>query len=140
VTRFVHPTGSKSATQPNEVSTWCGEASGLRGGVRFSPIVRFSRGLHSRRTFQARLNYNSAVTINAEPVGAERLPNINILDLRTTKILKKNRRSVGLFFDVYNILNTNADQLLTTTSGSAFLRPTVITVPRIARVGVKFDF
>jgi hypothetical protein len=41
---------------------------------------------------------------------------------------------------VYNIFNTNADQVSTTTSGSAFLRPSVITAPRIARVGVKFDF
>jgi len=41
------------------------------------------------------------------------------------------------FFDVYNLFNTNAEQALTTTSGSSFLRPTAITSPRIARLGVK---
>lgn len=124
-------------------NSWTAKVSGtldVRGGIRFSPMLRTQQGAPFARTFQARLNYNSAVAFNAEPVGAERLPNITILDLRTAKILRKNRRSLGLFFDIYNILNTNADQLLTTTSGSAFLRPTAITSPRIARVGVKFDF
>jgi carboxypeptidase family protein/TonB-dependent receptor-like protein len=127
----------------DEFSSWTAKVSGtldVRGGIRFSPMLRTQQGAPFARTFQARLNYNSAVAFNAEPVGAERLPNITILDLRTAKILRKNRRSLGLFFDIYNILNTNADQLLTTTSGSAFLRPTAITSPRIARVGVKFDF
>jgi outer membrane receptor protein involved in Fe transport len=44
------------------------------------------------------------------------------------------------FFDVYNIFNTNAEQALSTSSGSSFLRPTAITPPRIARVGVKFQW
>jgi hypothetical protein len=110
------------------------------GGIRLSPMFRHQSGAPFARTFQARLNYNSAVAIMAEPFGAERLANINILDLRTAKILKLKRGSLGLFFDVYNIFNTNADQVSTTTSGSAFLRPSVITAPRIARVGVKFDF
>jgi Carboxypeptidase regulatory-like domain len=127
----------------DEFTNWVAKASGtldIAGGVRLSPMVRLQTGAPFARTFQARLNYNSAVTINAEPVGAERSPNISIFDLRTQKIFKKNRARIGLFFDVYNIFNTNAEQLITTTSGSAFLRPTVITAPRIARLGVKLDY
>ena len=124
-------------------SNWNAKFSGtldVPWGIRLSPAIRFQQGSPLSRTFQARLNYNSAVTIQAEPFGAERLPNIGILDLRTQKILKINRSKVGVFFDIYNITNTNAEQLTTSTSGSAFLRPTAITSPRIARVGVKFDF
>jgi hypothetical protein len=65
---------------------------------------------------------------------------IQYWSIRLHCLLKINRSKVGVFFDVYNITNTNAEQLTTSTSGSAFLRPTAITSPRIARVGVKFDF
>ncbi|MGH7487161.1 MAG: hypothetical protein ACREMY_16395, partial [bacterium] len=109
-------------------------------GVRLSPSIRLQQGSPFARTFQTRLNYNSAVAIRAELFGAERLPNINILDLRTQRLLKVGRSSIGLFIDVYNILNANPEQLTTTTSGGAFLRPTAITSPRIARFGVKLDF
>jgi hypothetical protein len=44
------------------------------------------------------------------------------------------------FFDVYNILNTNAAQVLTTNSGPSWLRPTAITGPRIFRVGARMDW
>jgi len=40
----------------------------------------------------------------------------------------------------YNIFNANAEQALSTSSGSSFLRPTAITPPRIARVGLKFQW
>ena len=48
-------------------------------------------------------------------------------------------RVIG-FFDVYNIFNTNAAQALTTTSGGAWLRPTVITGPRILRIGARLEW
>jgi len=41
---------------------------------------------------------------------------------------------------VYNIFNTNAEQNIATGSGASFLRPSAITPPRIARVGIKFDW
>ena len=44
------------------------------------------------------------------------------------------------FFDVYNIFNSNANQAMTTSSGASWLRPTAITPPRIARLGIKFRF
>jgi hypothetical protein len=44
------------------------------------------------------------------------------------------------FFDVYNIFNSNAEQDLTKSSGSAFLRPVAITPPRVARIGGKFQW
>jgi hypothetical protein len=46
-------------------------------------------------------------------------------------------RKVSGFFDVYNIFNTNEPQSLTTASGSAWLLPSAITPPRVARLGIK---
>jgi len=109
-------------------------------GIRVSPSYRVQSGPPFARTFIARLNYNSAVQILAEPIGAERMPVSSLFDVRTEKTFKRDRRSMGFFFDVYNIFNNNATQELTRSSGPLFLRPGVITAPRVARIGVKFNF
>jgi Carboxypeptidase regulatory-like domain len=105
--------------------------------LRVTPILRHQSGTAFARTFSATLNYSSAVTIKAEPVGAERTPNITLLDVRAEKVVRVDRTRLSGFFDVYNIFNANQPQTLTTTSGSAWLLPAAITPPRIARVGVK---
>jgi len=107
--------------------------------VRLAPIFRHQSGTPFGRTFISSLNYGNA-TILAERVGAERTANINVFDLRSEKSFATSRGRITGFFDVYNIFNTNAEQALTTSSGSAFLRPTAITPPRIARLGVKFQW
>jgi hypothetical protein len=110
-------------------------------GIRISPVFRSQSGARFARTFSTALNYNTSVQIKAEPWGAESTANINIFDVRTEKdFVIKERFKLAGFFDVYNIFNTSAAQVVTQTSGSSFLRPTGITGPRIARLGVKFDF
>ena len=44
------------------------------------------------------------------------------------------------FLDVYNITNTNAVQDMTVSYGANFRRPSLISGPRIARIGVRFEF
>jgi hypothetical protein len=105
--------------------------------LRVTPILRHQSGTAFARTFSAALNYSSAVTIKAGPVGAERTPNITLFDVRAEKVFNVTGRKVSGFFDVYNIFNANEPQTLTTTSGSAWLFPAAITAPRIARVGIK---
>lgn len=127
----------------NQSKIWTGKISGsfdVGYGIRLSPAYRHQSGAPFGRTFTARLNYNTSVSILAEPFGNERLENINLIDLRSEKLINIKKARIGLFFDVYNIGNLNADQIVTTVSGSAYLRPSVITAPRIARFGFKFDF
>ena len=102
-----------------------------------TPIVRHQSGTAFARTFTAALNYSSAVTIKAENFGDERTPNLTLFDIRTEKVFNVTGRKVSAFFDVYNIFNANEPQTLTTTSGSAWLFPSAITPPRVARVGIK---
>src|SRR5262249_57855776 len=107
--------------------------------LRVVPIARHQSGTPFARTFVQVLNYGNA-TIKAEPIDAERTPNITIFDVRTEKAIRVGRQRLTGFFDVYNIFNTNAEQTLTTSSGASWLRPTAITGPRIARLGVRFDW
>src|SRR5262249_7622502 len=111
----------------------------LPSDVRGPPTYRHQSGTPFGRTFIASLNYGNA-TILAQPVGAERTANINVFDVRSEKALAVNRTRITVFLDAYNIFNTNAEQALTTSSGASYLRPTAITPPRIARVGVKFQW
>ena len=47
---------------------------------------------------------------------------------------------MGVFFDVYNISNSKAEQNITWNSGNSFLLPTSIVPPTIARFGMKLDW
>jgi len=123
----------------NNYKTWQGKINAsvrLPFDLRVTPIFRHQSGTPFGRTFVATLNYGNA-TILAEPFNAERTPNINVFDVRSEKAFIAGHARVTGFFDVYNIFNTNAEQALSTSSGSSFLRPTAITPPRIARIGLK---
>jgi hypothetical protein len=108
----------------------------LPRGFRVISVIRHQAGSQYERTFTARLNYGNA-TIRAEENNSHRTPNLTIFDFRSERAFRIATRTITGFFDVYNIFNTNAEQALTTTSGSSFLRPTAITPPRIVRLGVK---
>ena len=106
--------------------------------IRLIPILRHQSGDPFGRTFQQRFNYGT-VAIKAEPRDAQRSPNVTVFDIRGEKAIRiRDRRVVG-FFDVYNVFNSNAEQVITTTSGTSWLRPIAITPPRIARVGSRIE-
>jgi outer membrane receptor protein involved in Fe transport len=112
----------------------------LPWGVHLTPVVRIQSGVPFGRTFYVPLSYGYA-GIQAETYHAERTATVAPIDLRAEKQFTIHERyKLTGFFDVYNISNTNAEQAVSTTTGSSFLYPSAITPPRIARVGVKFEF
>ena len=126
----------------HEFRTWSAKLHGTYDGpwgVRLTPLLRHQAGQPYGRTFSTTLSYGS-VRILAEPIGARRMDNVTILDLRLEKgfTLPEGRRVAG-FVDVFNLCNTNAEQNASWSSGS-FLRPLTIVSPRIARVGAKLDW
>ena len=128
----------------NVFSTWQAKVSGtmvLPYDLRIVPVFRYQSGQPYARTFVAALNYGNA-TIRANELGAESGESIGVFDVRSEKVfnLSTLKTRLGLFFDVYNIFNANPAQAFATNSGASFLRPTAITPPRIARVGVKLDW
>lgn len=126
----------------NKFTTWQAKVSGtleLPLDLRVIPILRHQSGDAFGRTFQQRFNYGT-VSIKAEPRDAQRTPNITVFDVRSEKTFRLKRTRVVGFLDLYNLFNTNAEQVLTTTSGTSWLRPIAITPPRIARVGVRVEW
>lgn len=126
----------------NNYSTWQGKINAsvrLPYEFRVTPIYRHQSGTPFGRTFVATLNFGNA-TVLAEPFNAERTPNINVFDVRSEKSFLVSHARLTGFFDVYNIFNTNAEQALSVSSGSSYLRPTAITPPRIARIGAKLQW
>ena len=123
-------------------TTWQAKVNGtmnLPWGLLVAPVVRHQSGTAFARTFVRTLNYGTA-TIKAEPMAANRTANITLVDVRTEKTVRMGAIRLKGFVDVYNLFNTNAPQTVTTSSGSAFLRPTAITGPRVLRVGGRFEW
>jgi hypothetical protein len=130
-----------SGTQ-DRFRTWQAKANStinLPHGVLFVPVIRHQSGMAYARTFVQAFNYGNSV-IKTEPIAANRTPNITLVDLRVQKMFRFPRVQVMGLFDIYNLFNTNADQMLTTSSGAAWQRPTAITGPRVARIGARLQW
>jgi hypothetical protein len=108
----------------------------LPWGFRAVPVVRYQSGQPFARTFVRTLTYGNA-TIKAEPISANRAPEIVLVDVRSEKVLRVKGMQVAGFVDVYNLFNANGAQTLTTSSGAFYLRPTAITGPRMFRIGAR---
>ena len=80
------------------------------------PVFRHQSGMPYARTFVQTLNYGTAI-IKTEPVASNRTPNITLVDLRVQKAFRLSRIQVMGLFDIYNLFNSNAEQMLTTSSG-----------------------
>ena len=65
-----------------------------------------------------------------------------MLDFRVEKQLRfaADGASSGLFFDLFNALNSNTAVNINWRSGAAFEKATTVLGPRIAKFGVKFDW
>lgn len=111
----------------------------LPWAIRLTPTLRHQAGTPFARTFTQTLNWGNA-TMRAEPIDAQRMPNVTVLDLRSEKAMETPLGRLGAFFDIYNMFNSNAEQDLAVTSGTTYLRPVAITAPRIARLGIKFQW
>jgi len=130
-------------------------------GIVFSPAIRLMQGQPSFRTVSLTgLNVGSYALI-VDPYGSHRYDNIYVVDARVEKRFKlKEKYNLALFFDVYNLTNGNGRVTYNTATGtravtllasqfpsiagtynySQFGAPSAIVGPRVARLGVKFNF
>ena len=124
--------------------TWTAKAHGTYDApwdVHITPVLRHQSGQPFGRTFTANPSPNMTVTVLAEPVGTRRLDNITLLDLRVEKRLRlPGSHRLTAFLDVFNALNANPEQNVIWSSGASYLRPLNILSPRVARVGLSFDW
>ena len=129
----------------HEFTTWTAKAHATYDApwdLHISPVLRHQSGQPYGRTFTTNLTQaRTTVTVLAEPVGTRRLDNITLLDLRVEKRARlRGSRRLTTFIDVFNALNVNPEQNLIWSSGPSYFRPLSIVSPRVAKVGVSFDW
>jgi Carboxypeptidase regulatory-like domain/TonB dependent receptor len=123
-------------------------------GVTITPIYRFQLGAPLQQVVPITGLRQGTLTLPLDSLGSYRTNNISLFDTRFEKYLTfKEKYKVGLFLDLFNIFNSNADQTQDNTIGTKsavvngqtisyqrFLSAETITPPRIFRLGAKFAF
>lgn len=91
------------------------------------------------------INQLSTVTLRMDEYGSVQGPALNVMNLRFSKDIRLGgSRRIGLDFDVFNLLNSNAPNQLVFASGPTYLYATGVNggilPPRIGRIGARFSF
>jgi hypothetical protein len=109
-------------------------------GVRVTPVLKSQSGAPYGRVVSLQTNYGAQLFL-AEPIGERRQDTVSVLDFRVEKQLRiADRARLGLFFDLFNALNSNTAVNINWRSGATFEKATTVLAPRIAKFGVKFDW
>ncbi|MDP2391272.1 MAG: hypothetical protein Q8N52_13165, partial [Acidobacteriota bacterium] len=130
----------------NEYTDWNAKISGTLDagwGLRITPVLKMQSGAPYGRYFSTRtgeLNYGTQLIL-AEPIGTRRQDTVSILDFRVEKQLRFAQKArLGVFFDLFNAMNSNVAVNQNWRSGASFEKATTVLGPRIAKFGVKFDW
>jgi hypothetical protein len=101
-----------------------------RSGDAFARTVQFRGGQTIR-----------SIVLNVEPIGAQRLPNVNLMTLRVEKSFSlRNAHRLAVRLNLYNALNANTATSLQPRAGASYLRPRVILPPRLAEISASYTF
>ena len=117
--------------------------------VQLGAYLQSKIGVLSQRTYQFRaadpdggppLTSLSMVTVRLEPYGSIQAAAENVLNLRVSKYFPLSSGRVSVNFEIFNLLNTNADTGITNASGPTFGYSTGVLPPRVCRIGGTFSF
>jgi hypothetical protein len=99
-----------------------------------------SSGLPYTRYFNVSLN-QGAVSINGEPLGSQRNPFVHYVDIKLEKKFFISNVQLDLFFDVYNLLNSNTTTETYSRYGSPLYEKTINIQPgRLGQLGFRVSF
>ena len=125
-------------------STYIGKLVGtyvFPHAVTFSTNFRYFTGQPVQKLITVRGLNQGTVSVRPEPVGATRLDNVALWDVRASKIFRLNQgRQLEAMVDVFNLLNQNAKTIINTNAGPLFGSPIAILPPLVARLGLRFVF
>jgi hypothetical protein len=129
----------------NHAWEWVGKVSGvyvLPAEVNVSANFNYQSGNpQARQVLFSGGKQIPTIVLNAEPLGSIHLPDTSVVDLRLQKsFLLPGRQKVSMRVNFYNALNASTVTTRNLRSGSTYLRPTAITPPRIAELGVSYTF
>ncbi len=109
-------------------------------GHRVSPMLRYQQGFPFGRTFASTLTERRQRPLPRRAVRhASAGPHRDHRRARGEEH-RFGSRDFSVFFDLYNMFNSNPEQNLQWSSGTAFNRPLSIVPPRLARIGAKLNF
>ena len=112
----------------------------LPWGILYAATFTGQSGEWYGRDVQVRDANGANVTIVAEPHVA-RYPWVKLWDNRISKRIKTfGPQTLEGMLDVFNTANINAITSQTNRNGAAYLQPTDIIAPRVARVSVRYRF
>jgi hypothetical protein len=137
----------------NDYTSWNAKFSGTVDagwGLRVTPVLKSQSGAPYGRVVNVPgcsatvltncTNYGAQLVL-AEPIGTRRQDTVTLVDFRVEKQIRFAQKArVGLFFDMFNVANSNTAVNITWLSGARFERATTVVPPRIAKFGVKFDW
>lgn len=153
-----HPVSPNDLINNNvDFTLWTAKLTGsyqAPWGILIAPVVRGQAGAPLDRIVQVTGLRSGTFNAPVDPVGAWRQDNVWLVDTRISKQFTFHERfRLSGLFDVFNMLNSNADQnqdnvtgvrtlILKgqTTTYQRFLRPTTVVGPRVFRLGVRFQF
>jgi hypothetical protein len=131
---------------------WAGNITAtylLPAQVQVGAYLQSKVGILGQRTYQFRatdpdggppLMSLSTVTLRLEPYGSMRAAAENVLNLRFSKLFQLGRGRASVNFEIFNVLNTNADTGLTFASGPTYGYSTGVLPPRVSRIGGTYSF
>ncbi len=110
--------------------------------VLFSANYDYNRGLpQARQVLFTGGQVIRSIVLNVEPLGSLRLPGTHLVDLRFGKRMKLNGTgTLELKADIFNVLNGNPVTARNLRSGSTYLVPSTVLLPRIIQLGATFGF
>ncbi len=137
----------------NEYTNWSSKVSGTIDagwGMRVTPVVKMQSGAPygryvnipgcSATVVSDCLNYGTQATL-VEPIGTRRQDTISLVDFRVEKQIRFAQKArVGLFLDMFNVMNSNTNVNISWLGGARFERATTVLNPRIVKFGAKFDW
>jgi hypothetical protein len=82
-----------------------------------------------------------SIVLNTDPLGTIRLPSTNLVDFRFAKRMRLGtRHTLEGRFDFFNVFNANFVTGRNLRSGSTYLVPNAIILPRILQMGATYSF
>jgi hypothetical protein len=112
----------------------------LPSAVGASASYKLQSGYDWGRALNVSLPVSGTLTILAEPVNANRAPNVHILDFRFDKTFNVFGSRMTGMVDIFNALNANPVANFRVITGSRFKEVISLLDPRIVRFGIRYDF
>jgi len=121
----------------------------FRGGIQVGVMYQVLSGAPLQRTARfgrkdplglSNFSNSGTMTVRMEPYGSRKLDMQQVTHLKVDKIMNWETTRTRLTFEVFNLFNANTIIGMNQLSGSTFNRVTEVIPPRVARLGVSFDF